>query len=90
MYYGYTLKIKELKEGFNKIEIFFENFGYPSNLEVDNEGEYDNKILKKLLCKIIIPSLPYHPQTNGVMEVTHKEVKNIYNVYFKIQDNFDI
>ena len=93
-YYGYILKTKEAKEVFNKIEIFFENFGYPSILQVDNGGEFDNNLLNNYCAEKnikIIHSSPYHPQTNGVIEVTHKEIqKYICNEYFKNQNNFDI
>lgn len=78
----------------NKIEIFFENFGYPSILQVDNGGEFDNNILKNYCAEKnikIIHSSPYHPQTNGVVEVTHKEIqKYICNEFFIKKENFDI
>ena len=93
-YYGYTLITKEAQEVFNKIEIFFENFGYPSILQVDNGGEFDNNILNNYCAEKnikIIHSSPYHPQTNGVVEVTHKEIqKYICNEYFIKKANFDI
>ena len=51
-YYEYTLKTKETPEIFNKIEIFFGNFRYPSILQVDNGAEFDNNILNNYCVKI--------------------------------------
>ena len=54
-------------------------------LQVDNDKEFDNQYIKQYCIeydiKLILSSL-YHPQTNGSVEVTHKEIqKYIFNEY---------
>ena len=49
--------------------------GYPKILQTDNGGEYKNHIMEDFCEKNNINhifSSPYHPQTNGVVEVSHK------------------
>ena len=82
-YYGYLLNTKEGPDVLKKIEIFIENFGKPTILQTDNGKEFDNHYLNNY-CNDngikLIHSSPYHPQTNGAVEVTHKEIqKYIYN-----------
>ena len=93
-YYGYLLTSKKAEEVFNKIEIFIENFGKPKILQVDNGGEFDNRIIKNYCTDnniIIVHSSPYHPQTNGACEATHKEIrKYICNDFLKYDKKFDI
>ena len=93
-YYGYPLKTKEAKEVCRKIEIFCENFGLPKILQTDNGKEFDNKILNDYCLENnikLIHSSPYHPQTNGTVEATHKEIqKYILNEYMKNKSDFNI
>ena len=93
-YYGYLLKSKEAKEILKKIEIYIENFGKPVILQTDNGKEFENQYLKTYCADNdikLIHSSPYHPQTNGTVEVTHKEIqKYIFNEYLNDKNNFDI
>ena len=61
-----------------KIEIYIENFGKCKILQVDNGKEFKNAILERFCLENnikLIHSSPYHPQTNGVCEVVHKEIR---------------
>ena len=93
-YNGYLLKTKEAKEVLKKIELFIENFGECKILQVDNGTEFKNNLLQTYCNNKnikLIHSSPYHPQTNGVIEVVHKEIrKYIYTEFFKNKENFDI
>ena len=63
-------------------------------MQVDNDVEFKNKILEGYCNENnikLIHSSPYHPQTNGVCEVVHKEIrKYIYTEFFKNKNNFNI
>ena len=64
------------------------------NLKTDNGKEFDNQYIKHycIECdiKLIYNSL-YHPQTNGSVEVTHKEIqKYIFNEYLNKKEKFKI
>ena len=88
------LKTKEAKEVCRKIEIFCKNFGLPKKLHTDNGKEFDNKILNNYCLenniKLIHSSL-YHPQINGTVEATHKEIqKYILNEYMKNKSGFNV
>ena len=93
-YNGYLLKTKNADEVLTKIEMFIENFGSCKILQVDNGTEFKNKLLETYCNNNnikLVHSSPYHPQTNGVVEVVHKEIKKyIYSEYFKNKENFDI
>jgi len=69
---------------------FFNCIGYPKIIQSDNGSEYKNAIINNLLTSNNIKQIfssPRHPQTNGVMEIVHKEVrKNILNNLDLIED----
>ena len=80
-YYGYLLKTKEAEEVWKKFEIYKGNFGKWKILQVVNRTEFKNKVLEKYCHDNnikLVHSSPYHPQTNGVCEVVHKEIRNIF------------
>ena len=61
---------------------------------MDNGTEFKNKVLQNYCQRnqiTLIHSSPYHPQTNGVCEVVHKEIrKYIDTEFFKNKENFDL
>ena len=74
--------------------MFCELFGTPKILQTDNGGEFKNNDLENF-CEEnnikLIHSSPYHPQTNGSVEATHKEIqKYICMEYLKNQNKFNI
>ena len=93
-YYGYLLHTKEAKEILKYIEMFCENFGYPKILQTDNGKEFKNEVINNFCLDQdikLIHSSPYHPQTNGTVEVTHKEIqKYICNEFISNKKNFNI
>ena len=71
--------------------MFCELFGTPKILQTDNGGEFKNNDLENF-CEEnnikLIHSSPYHPQTNGSVEATHKEIqKYICMEYLKNRKN---
>ena len=68
--------------------------GYPKILQSDNGVEYKNHLFDKLCTEHNINhifSSPYHPQTNGVVEVAHKEIKKTVIIdYSKHPENFNL
>ena len=62
---------------------YFNTLGYPKILQTDNGTEYKNNTIENFCVSNKIQhifSTPRHPQTNGVVEIVHKEVrKNILN-----------
>ena len=93
-YYGYLLKNKTKEEVLKKIELFCELFGIPKILQTDNGGEFKNNIIENFCNENnikLIHSSPYHPQTNGSVEATHKEIqKYICMEYLKNKKKFNI
>lgn len=69
---------------------FVNYVGKPAIFQSDNGSEYKNNIIKNYLddnnIKRIFSS-PRHPQTNGVVEVVHKEVRK--NLLCNINDIID-
>ena len=55
--------------------------GNPKILQTDNGLEYNNNLIDGF-CKdnniIHIKTRPHHPQSNGVIEVVHKEIRKIF------------
>ena len=89
-----SFKIKNCRRSSKNIENFCELFGYPQIMQTDNGGEFKNKNLESF-CESngikLIHSSPYHPQTNGTVEVTHKEIqKYICFEFLKDKKNFNI
>ena len=69
---------------------FFNYIGKPLIFQTDNGFEYNNSIIINFLesnnVKHIFSS-PRHPQSNGVVEVIHKEIrKNILTYINQIED----
>lgn len=62
-------------------KIICDYVGKPKIFQCDNGSEYNNSIIKNYLATNDIQQIfssPRHPQSNGVVEVVHKEVrKNI-------------
>ena len=58
---------------------YFTYIGKSKILQSDNGTEYNNSIINNYLASNNVEhifSSPRHPQTNGVVEVVYKEVKN--------------
>ena len=58
----------------------FSRFGTPRALITDNSTLFCNKMIDKALHKYGVrhrTSLAYHPQTNGQVEVSNREIKSI-------------
>ena len=70
----YFLKTKEAEEVFNKLEIFFDNFGYLSILLADNGGKFDNNILNNYFKDFIpINHLTFDIINNKLIIIGGKE-----------------
>ena len=63
-------------------------------MQVDNTKDFSSKLLSDFCTNnniTLIHSSCYHPQTNGLCESIHKEIrKYLYNEYFKYKDEFCI
>ena len=66
----------------------------PKILQTDNGKEFDNQYIKHYCIEYdikLINSSLYHPQTNGSVEFTHKEIqKYIFNEYLNKKEKFNI
>ena len=66
----------------------------PKILQTDNGGEFKNNNLENFCNENnikLIHSSPYHPQTNGTVEATHKEIqKYIYMEFLKNKETVNI
>ena len=74
----------------NSLKQFIFSFGVPLLFQSDNGSEYKNHIISDFCSSYKINhifSSPYKPSTNGVVEVTHKEIKK--HVLLDFLDNED-
>jgi transposase InsO family protein len=79
--WSYPVKNNNAQNALYCIKNFCMMLGYPKILQSDNGSEYKNKIF----------SAPRHPETSGVIEVSHKEIrKNVIINYNHNPDNFDV
>ncbi len=61
-------------------ENVFYKFGYPRELVTDQGSQFTSSMIEELLSHHKIKhrtSTPYHPQANGQVEVTNRELENI-------------
>ena len=68
--------------GFYK-EIILSKFGTPKTIISDGGSHFANKVFDKLMSRYGIKhimSLAYHPQTNGQVEISNKEIKKILEI----------
>jgi hypothetical protein len=91
---AYLLKNKTMDLVISKIKLFIVNNGKCKIIQSDNGKEFDN-IQMKIFCENsnikFIKSSPYHPETNGTVEVIHR-YENEYLLKRKtiLRDDFDI
>ena len=91
---AYLLKNKTMDLVISKIKLFIVNKGKCKIIQSDNGKEFDN-IQMKIFCENsnikFIKSSPYHPETNGTVEVIHR-YENEYLLKRKtiLRDDFDI
>ena len=63
----------------SKLKLCFDKYGYPEQLSCYNGSEFINNKVKKLLDdkKItMIRGMPYNPHSQGIIERTHRTVRN--------------
>jgi hypothetical protein len=61
-------------------DIIFACFGTPQAIISDGGKHFCNQIFEQLMKKYFIThkvAIPYHPQTNGQVEVSNREIKHI-------------
>ena len=76
--WSYPVKDNNAQNALYCIKNFCMMVGYPKILQSDNGSEYKNNIIKNFCIKNNIKqifSAPRHPETNGVIEVSHKEIR---------------
>ena len=59
---------------------FFRHFGFPQSLMSDRGKEFCNKIIESLCSYLGIKKIrttPYHPQSNGSVERTHRTLQRM-------------
>ena len=92
--WSYPVKDNNAQNALYCIKNFCMMVGYPKILQSDNDSEYKNNIIKNFCIKNNIKQIfiaPRHPETNGVIEVSHKEIrKNVIINYSHNPYNFDL
>ena len=90
---SYGLKTKTSHEILQCFRDYIYSVDKPSIFQFDNGTEFkNNEILAFLHNNIeVIFSSPFHPQTNGVVEVVHKQMQQIiFNKFSLNQNDFDL
>ena len=62
-------------------ESIFTKFGIPREIVTDQGAQFTSNMIKELMKKYMIhhgTSSPYHPHTNGQVEITNKEIQSIF------------
>jgi len=83
-----------LKSILTVLKQFVYSFGKPEILQSDNGSEYKNDIISTFCSENNIKQIfssPYRPSTNGVVEVSHKEIRrHVIMEFIKNEEDFDI
>ena len=77
---SFPVKENNAKTALNTIKEFCYLVGNPKILQSDNGLEYDKNVIDQFCINNSIKhikSRPRHPQTNGVVEVVHKEIRKL-------------
>ena len=75
---SYLLKSKSSKEVLKYINKFICSYGIPKYIQSDNGKEFINSYFQRYCDDKnikLIHSRPYHPQTNGIVQRVHREIK---------------
>ena len=86
--FSFPIKENNAQNALMAIKEFCYFVGCPKILQTDNGMEYNNSIIEDFCNKNNIKhikSRPRHPQTNGVVEVVHKEIQKY--VILKYSEN---
>lgn len=91
---SYAIKENNSKNALLCIKDFCNSVGYPKIIQSDNGLEYKNSIISEF-CEsnniVHIFSSPRHPQTNGCVEIAHKETrKYILNIISENEKELDL
>ena len=91
---AYLLKNKTMSLVISKIKLFIINNGKSKIIQTDNGKEFDNMEMR-IYCENnnikFIKSSPYHPQTNGAVEIIHKlEQEYLLKRKYQMKENFDL
>ena len=91
---AYLLKNKTMSLVISKIKLFIINNGKSKIIQTDNGKEFDNMKMR-IYCENnnikFIKSSPYHPQTNGAVEIIHKlEQEYLLKRKYQMKENFDL
>ena len=91
---SYPVKNNDAKSTLNCMKQFCLTIGIPNIIQSDNGLEYKNSLWEEFCLNKNIKHIfnsPYHPQTNGVVEISHKEIRhNVMLYYSQNPDNFDL
>ena len=92
--YSYPFKTNGSKNALNSMKSFCMMIGYPKIFQSSKGAEYKNNLISDFCLNNHIKhifSSPRHPQINGIVEISHKEIqKNKFIFYSQNPDNFDL
>ena len=91
---SYLLENKKSDSILIALNDFISRYGYPTIIQSDNGKEFRNIKLQEF-CEInnikLYYSKPRHPQTNGIVERLHREIKkSLYVEKIKNGENYNI